>query len=112
MKLITSTSPEADAERIAGALLDERLVACVTFIRGARSRYWWKGKLEEADEVVMLMKTADHLLDRAIARLVELHPYEVPEAVAFDACGGWQPYLEWVDEVTRASLDTATGTQG
>ena len=100
MKLLVSTSPEADADRIASGLLSERLVACVNLLRGVKSRYWWKGRLEEADEVVMLMKTRDDLVERAIARLVELHPYEVPEAVTVDVSGGLAAYLGWVEEVT------------
>ncbi len=103
MKLLVSTAPEKDADRIAGALLDARLVACVNVLRGVRSRYWWKGKLETADEAILVMKTADDLAERAVARLVELHPYEVPEAVVFDAAGGHGPYLDWVDEVTRGA---------
>jgi periplasmic divalent cation tolerance protein len=100
MKLLVSTAPEADAERIAEALLGERLVACVQHVRGLKSRYWWKGALEDADEVLMLMKTRDDLAERAVARLAELHPYEVPEAVLVESCGGHRPYLDWVEEVT------------
>ena len=100
MKLIVSTAPEEEADRIASGLLEARLVACVNLVRGVRSRYWWKGALEEAGETILVMKTADGLVDRAIEKLVELHPYDVPEAVAFDAAGGWRPYLDWVDDVT------------
>ena len=100
MKLIVSTAPEEEADRIASGLLEARLVACVNLVRGVRSRYWWKGALEEAGETILVMKTADGLVDRAIEKLVELHPYDVPEAVVFDAVGGWRPYLDWVEEVT------------
>jgi len=100
MKLIVSAAPEEEADRIASGLLEARLVACVNLVRGVRSRYWWKGALEEAGEAILVMKTSDGLVDRAIGRLVELHPYDVPEAVVFEAAGGWQPYLDWVEEVT------------
>lgn len=100
MKLIVSTAPEEEADRIASGLLEARLVACVNLVRGVRSRYWWKGALEEAGETILVMKTADGLVDRAIEKLVELHPYDVPEAVVLGAAGGWRPYLDWVEEVT------------
>ncbi len=101
MKLIMATAPEADARAIGEALLEARLVACVNAIPGVKSRYWWKGKLEEADEVVLLMKTTDELADAAVAKLVEVHPYEVPEAIVVDIEGGHAPYFDWVEQVTR-----------
>ena len=100
MKLLMSTAPEGEAGRIGDALLEERLVACVNFVPGVRSRYWWKGALEEAAETVMLMKTTPLLIKRAVARLVELHPYDVPEAVVLDIEGGHAPYLAWIGDVT------------
>ena len=101
MKLIMSTSPEGEAKRIGDALLAERLVACVSCIPGVTSRYWWKGAVEDAAETVMLMKTTPELADAAVARLVELHSYEVPEAVVVDIEGGHAAYLSWIAEVTR-----------
>ena len=102
MKILLTTAPAADADRIAGALLEERLVACANFVTGVRSRYWWKGALEEADETLVVMKTTDELAARAIERLRAVHPYEVPEAVLVDIAGGWPPYLSWIGEVTGA----------
>jgi periplasmic divalent cation tolerance protein len=100
LKLIMSTAPEGEGGGIAEALLSERLVACVNFVPGVRSRYWWKGALEEAAETVMLMKTTPELAPAAVARLVELHSYDVPEAVVVDIEGGNAAYLEWIAEVT------------
>jgi len=100
MKLVMSTAPEGEAQGIAEALLSERLVACVNFIAGVKSRYWWKGALEEAAETFMLMKTTPELADRAAARLVELHSYDVPEAVVVDIEGGNPAYLKWIADVT------------
>jgi periplasmic divalent cation tolerance protein len=100
MKLIMSTAPEGEAAGIGETLLTERLVACVNFVPGVRSRYWWKGALEEAGETVLLMKTTEALAERAVARLVELHSYDVPEAAVLDIEGGNAAYLEWIAEVT------------
>lgn len=98
MKLIISTSPQAEAVRLARALLDEKLIACANLIGSVKSLYWWKGKQEEAEETLMLMKTTDALASRVIDRLKELHPYEVPEIVLVDIAGGWPPYLRWIEE--------------
>jgi periplasmic divalent cation tolerance protein len=100
LKLIMSTAPEGEAAGVAEALLKERLVACVNLVSGVRSRYWWKGTLEEAAETVMLMKTTDALAGAAVARLVDLHSYDVPEAVVLHIEGGNAAYLEWIAEVT------------
>jgi periplasmic divalent cation tolerance protein len=72
MKIILATVPEENVKPIAEALLGERLVACVNAIPGVKSRYWWKGKLEEAGEAMLFMKTTDELADAAVAKLVEV----------------------------------------
>lgn len=95
--LLLSTCPDVDsAERIARALVEERLAACVTRLPGARSLYRWRGAIEQADEVQLLIKTTSARLDVAIARLCELHPYELPEAVAVEASAGLPGWLDWV----------------
>jgi len=103
MKLLLSTSPDRDAERIARALLDEKLIACANLVAGVRSLYWWKGAVERSDETILVMKTTDELAGRAVERLKELHPYEVPEAVLLDITGGWPPYLAWIAESTAGA---------
>ena len=65
------------AERVARRLLEKRLVACANFFP-VRSTYWWKGKLEDADEVVSLLKTRLELWEPLVAEVKRLHPYEVP----------------------------------
>ena len=99
-KLIISTAPEANVREIGDALLGAGLVACVNAIPGVKSRYWWKGELEEAVEVMLFMKTTDELAGAAVAKLAEVHPYEVPEAIVIDVEGGHGPYLDWVAKVT------------
>ncbi len=109
MKLLIATAPEAKAREIADALLGERLVACVNVVPGVKSRYWWKGALEESAEAMLFMKTTDDLAGAAVEKLVEVHPYEVPEAIVIDVEGGHRPYLDWVAEVTRRAVRTTRG---
>lgn len=94
---------EASAAAIAGALVRERLAACVNRLPAVRSTYRWQGRVEEAEEVLLLIKTTKDRLDDLIGRVQALHPYELPELIAVEAQGGLTPYLTWVDEQTRES---------
>ncbi|MFH0924143.1 MAG: divalent-cation tolerance protein CutA [bacterium] len=101
MKLILSTCPENEVEKIANNLLEEKLIACVNVINGISSRYWWKGKIEKETEALLLMKTKDSLIENLISRIKELHSYEVPEVVVLDIEKGNPDYLKWIEEVTK-----------
>ena len=92
----------ASAERLAGALVGERLAACVQVLPGVRSVYRWQGAVERADEVLLLVKTTRERLDALAARVRALHPYELPELVAVEAAGGLPDYLAWVAAESRA----------
>lgn len=91
------TAPDVEtASRIARALVEERLVACVNLVPGVRSIYRWEGALQQDSEVLLVVKTR---ADRAAAiadRVAELHPYELPELVMLPAVGGSLAYLDWV----------------
>jgi periplasmic divalent cation tolerance protein len=93
--LSTAGSTE-EAERIAAALVDERLAACVNLVPSVTSIYRWQGAVERATEVLMVMKTRRALAKRLVARLQELHSYDVPEAIVLPIDGGARPYLDWV----------------
>lgn len=100
--LVYCSCPDAaSADAIAAALVDERLAACVTALPGARSTYRWQGCIEQAQEVLLLIKTARERLDALTARIRALHPYELPEVIAVEAAGGLAPYLQWVAEQSR-----------
>lgn len=93
--------PDADtAGRIADALVAERLAACVQVLPGATSVYRWQGKVERAQEVLLLAKTVRERLDALTMRIVALHPYELPELVAVDITGGSSAYLDWIARET------------
>ena len=97
------TCPDAgSAARIAEALVESRLAACVNQVPGLRSVYRWEGAIERADEVLLVIKTTGNRLEALTARIHELHPYELPEVIAFEVAGGLSAYLDWVAEQTRA----------
>lgn len=98
----TCTCPDlASAERLAGALVDERLAACVQVLPGVRSVYRWQGAVEHAAETLLLIKTTRERLDALAARVREVHPYELPELLAVEATGGLPAYLAWVAAEAR-----------
>jgi len=98
--LVTCPSVE-EARRIARVLLEERLAACINIVPGLTSLFWWEGKLDEAQEALMIIKTRASLLPELTTRVRELHPYEVPEVVALPIVGGSEDYLSWVGEEAR-----------
>jgi periplasmic divalent cation tolerance protein len=93
--LSTVATPE-DAERIARALVERRLAACVNVVRGITSVYAWKGAVQTDAELLLVIKTRREALERLRAALLELHPYDVPELVAFEVADGHRAYLDWI----------------
>ena len=102
-QLIITTFPDAEvAARIARALVSEGLAACVNLVPGARSIYRWQGAVEESAELIGLVKTTFEATPRLIARLVELHPYDMPEAIVLEISSGHPPYLAWLTGAVTA----------
>jgi len=100
--VVFSTFPNPDkAAEVARALVAEQLAACVNLAPNVRSIYRWKGELQDDTETLAIIKTTDERLDALVARLLALHPYELPEAIALPVTGGNNPYLVWVDSEVR-----------
>lgn len=96
------TCPDPDGARALGrSLVEERLAACVQVLPGIESIYRWNDAIEEACEILLVVKTTRARFDALQARLVALHPYEVPELVALPAVAGLPAYLHWVADNTR-----------
>ncbi|EOH6221144.1 divalent-cation tolerance protein CutA, partial [Klebsiella pneumoniae] len=89
------------AERIATALVAERLAACVNLLPGLRSVYRWQRKVEAAAEVLLLVKTSAEAYPALQERLRQLHPYELPELLAVEAASGLPEYLQWLAAESR-----------
>jgi periplasmic divalent cation tolerance protein len=90
-----------DAERIATALVERGLAACVNIVPGVTSVYRWKGVVERDLELLLVIKTRADRFEALREALVSLHPYEVPELIAMPVDAGHPPYLAWLDEATR-----------
>jgi periplasmic divalent cation tolerance protein len=97
--VVLSTFPDQEqALGVARQLVEEKLVACVNVLPGATSVYVWQGALEQASEVVLLIKTHRDKLDALRERLTALHPYDVPELLALPVEQGNAPYLRWLKD--------------
>ena len=99
---LTTCPDAATAERIAEALVGEGLAACVNLLPGVTSVYRWQGAVERSTEVLLIIKTTESGFAALRDRLLELHPYELPELIAVPVGPGLPAYLDWVrDQVAR-----------
>jgi periplasmic divalent cation tolerance protein len=98
---LSTTASAADAERIARALVERRLAACVNLVPGVVSIYRWKRRVARDAEHLLVIKTRAERLSALRTALVSLHSYDVPELVALPVVGGHAPYLEWLDGSVR-----------
>ncbi len=98
--LITVSSSD-EAEKVGTSLVEEHLAACVNIIPGIRSIFFWEGKVQVEQELTLLCKSTQQLLDKLISRVKELHSYTVPEILALPVVGGSADYLSWLREMAK-----------
>lgn len=95
--MVVVTAPSHDvAERIVTTVVEERLAACGNIVPGVTSIYRWEGAVQRDDEVLVLFKTTQAAQPQLIDRVEELHPYDVPEALALPVSAGLEAYMKWV----------------
>jgi periplasmic divalent cation tolerance protein len=100
--LVLSTFPDPEtARRVGRQLVEQKCAACVNILPPVESIYRWQGTIEEARETLAFFKTSETRLELLQTSLRELHPYEVPEIIAFRIAHGLPQYLEWVAENCR-----------
>ena len=106
--LVTAPSSES-ALALARQVVEESLAACGNVVPNVTSVFRWNKKVTEEDEVLLILKTSAARSAALIARVAELHPYEVPEVLSLSVGNGYGPYLDWVGECTSMeSLDGRT----
>lgn len=104
LELVLCTAPDLPvAERLAEALVGERLAACVNLVPDLTSIYRWQGAVQREREVLLIIKTAADRRAELEARLCELHPYQVPEFVALRAAHVAEAYHTWLVRETRSA---------
>ena len=104
--LVISTLPDRDAaEKMAHFLIEQQLAACVNILPGATSVYRWQGKVESANETILLIKTTMARYPALETAIKNQHPYELPEIIAVPINAGLPAYLEWVATETNKQPD-------
>lgn len=104
--LVMTSLPDAEsAARVARAVLESRLAACVNRLAPCESEYWWQGEIEHAHEWPLVIKSTQDRYAALEAAIRLAHPYEVPEIVAVPLAAGFAPYLAWVAQETRSATD-------
>ena len=84
------------AALITNSLLKKRLIACASIVPGAQSRFWWRGKIETAREVMVMMKADNKNFKNIEKEIKRLHSYEIPEIIALPISNGSKDYLKWI----------------
>jgi len=102
--ILTNLPDRASALKLAGELVEQRLAACVNVLAECASVYRWKGEVETAAEVPVLIKTRAGRYAEVEAAIRRLHPYELPEIVAVPVVRGLDEYLDWVAGETTISI--------
>ena len=96
--VLTTAGSEEEAQKIAHHLVESRIAACVNIVPGISSVYRWQGKVEEARECLLLIKTTGAAFEKIRKAITELHSYELPECVCLTIEDGSANYLQWIAE--------------
>jgi periplasmic divalent cation tolerance protein len=99
--VIVTTANQQEAERIAQQLLELKLIACANIVNPVSSRFYWFGKIEKAEECLVLMKSRKDLFEEVAKTVKTLHSYEVPEIIALPIVNGSKAYLNWLNSCLR-----------
>jgi periplasmic divalent cation tolerance protein len=100
--VLTTTGNRDEAEKIAKALVAAEIAACVNIVGPIRSIYRWEGKVENAEEFLLIVKTWGSAYDYVEEKIRELHSYDLPECIALRVERGSEQYLEWIENSVRA----------
>jgi len=96
--IFVTVESEEQARRISDALLRKKLIACANIIKDVQSFFWWRGKVDHSEELMLIMKSREELLGEIVRLVKENHSYKVPEVVALRIVGGNPDYLRWIEE--------------
>ena len=96
--ILVTIKDESEAEALSRQLLQEHLVACVNIVKGIKSLFWWEGKIDTAQEVLLIVKSRQDLFEAVVGCVKKNHSYQVPEIIALPITEGNADYLQWIDK--------------
>ncbi|HQN48962.1 MAG TPA: divalent-cation tolerance protein CutA [Caldisericia bacterium] len=100
--IVLSTIDDIDkGKRISKLIIEKKLGACVNLVGPIQSTYFWRGKIEESKEWLILIKTKKDLYKKLEELIIKIHPYVTPEIIYFEIGGGFDKYLNWIVDVTE-----------
>jgi len=99
--VLSTAGSEDEARRIAHALVEQKLATCVNIVPRVESIYRWQGKVESAQEWLLVIKTSAEKFEAMRDAIGKLHSYDVPECIALEITAGSEAYLRWIDESLR-----------
>ena len=111
MIVYVTASDQSEARRIGRTLVEERLAACANILEPMNSIYWWEGKVQEASEAVLILKTTQARLEALVNRVKALHSYDCPCIEAWPVAAGYRPFLDWVARETHGSIAGPSGSK-
>jgi periplasmic divalent cation tolerance protein len=104
--LVFVTCPATDSERIASELVEHELAACVNIVSSVTSIYRWQGEICRDSEHLLIVKSVRNLWQTLERKVREIHPYDVPEVIAFAIDEGHGPYLSWLTNSVRSEVQS------
>ncbi len=99
--IFVTAANKKEAGKIASALIKNKLAACVNIIDNVNSLFRWQGKVDNAKEALLIIKSRKALMNNLIKKVKSLHSYAVPEIIALPIISGDKEYLKWIDESTK-----------
>ena len=101
--VLVTAKNTAEAKKIAQGLLKQKLIACANILPGVQSLFWWEGKIDSANEVLLILKTKKGVFKRLEAAVKKLHSYKTPEIIALPIAAGSSDYLQWITNTLPGS---------
>jgi len=98
--VLITTKDTQEAQKISRVLIEKKLAACVNIVKDVKSLFWWEGKVDEADEVLLIAKSREDIFEEIKAQVKASHSYSVPEIIALPIIDGNDEYLKWLEETT------------
>jgi len=94
--VLVTAKDKKEAGKICRGLLEAKLIACANIVEGVQSLFWWQGKIDSSEEVLLVLKTKKILFKKVITQVKSLHSYQTPEIIALPLVAGSEDYLRWI----------------